>query len=132
MGSLRRRERILPATAERFHQRHRGYELLAAQLHGGDLDAQRGVLRCRYLKIGDETGAITVVGNFELLTGGLQRFNFRVALKGQEILGGQIVFHVGKRGQYSLTVIGHGLFVGRPGNPKVGYISSALEKRQRQ
>jgi hypothetical protein len=57
----------MPTASKRFYQRNGRGELLAAQLHGAELDVQlRGLSRCHF-EIRDQPITVTVVGGFQLV-----------------------------------------------------------------
>src|SRR5205085_1916147 len=107
-----------PSTAKRFHERHGGDELLAAQGGGGKFDVQGGTLSGCHFEIGDEAIAVLIVDDIELFAGGEQGIIFGSVLVGEKRLGGKVVFDFGERRQDVLAIGGNHFFVSRLCQPQ--------------
>jgi hypothetical protein len=64
--------------------------LLAAQLYGGSLQAESGVLGGGDFQIGNQTIMIPIIGNLQLPVGGSQSVGLFFVLAGEEVLRSQV------------------------------------------
>ncbi len=118
-----------PAAAEGFDEADGGDEPFTLELRDGAFARQRRALGRGDFEIGDETRLITIVCDFEGVSGGSERAGFGFELRGQQTLGSELVFHFLKGGQHSLAILADGFVVGRARGLELRAVTAGGEER---